>query len=171
MYAGISKGIRLPAIINEFGQKNHPRAIVQAARGGTAIVNATRELVKRSGKDIMSPGPDVDTVAFSFPYTYSVAHLYVHWALVRGRKVTYHMHPLRFYAIDPMQDGIFQQQRDLNNLLEWMLFERREWVGFLLADLIRAKSPQLPPSFPLEDADDDAQPDERSASYVDMWFR
>ena len=171
MYAGISKGIYLPAIINEFDQTNHPCAIAQAARSGAAIVNATRELVKRSGKDIMKPGPDVDTVAFSFPNTYSVAHLYVHWALVRERKVTYHMHPLRFYVIDPMQDGIFQQRRDLNNLLEWMLFERRKWVGVILADLIRAKSPQLPPRFPLEEADEDAQPDEGSESYVGMCYR
>ena len=171
MYAGISTGIRLPAIFNEFGQTDLPRAVAQAARGGAAIVNATRELVKRTGKDIMSPGPDVDTVAFSFPYTYNLAHLYVHWALVRDRKVTYHMHLLRFYVIDRKQDGIFQQRRDLNNLLEWMLFERRKWVGVLLADLIRAKSPQLPPSFPLEAADDDAQPNKGSASYVGMWFR
>ena len=78
------------------------------------------------------------------------------------------MHPLRFNVIDSMQDGIFQQRRDLNNLLEWMLFERRKWVGVLLADLSRAKSPQLPSSFPLEDAADDAQPHEGSASYVGM---
>lgn len=171
MYTCISKGIRLPAIINEFGQTDHPRAIAQAARGGAAIVNATRELVKRSGKDIMSPGPDVDTVAFSFPYTYNLAHLYVHWALVRDGKVTYHMHRRRFYDIDPDSDGIFQQRRDLNNLLEWMLFDRRKWVGVLLADLNRAGSPQLPPTLPVEDAVDDARPDEGSASYVGMWFR
>ena len=35
MYAGISKGIRLPAMINEFDQTNHARAIAQAARGGS----------------------------------------------------------------------------------------------------------------------------------------
>ena len=116
----------------------------------------------------MSPGPDMDTLAFSFPYTYSIAHLYVHWALVKDRKVVYHMHRLRLYVIDTMEDGIFRQRCDLNNLLEWMLFERRRWVGVLLADLIRAKSPQLPPSFPLEDGDENPQPDEESISFVGM---
>lgn len=63
MYASISKRNRLPAIINEFSQTNHPRAIAQVARSGAAIVTVTRELIKRSLKNIISPGPDVDTIS------------------------------------------------------------------------------------------------------------
>ena len=52
---------------------------------------------------------------------------------MKDREVTYHVHPLRFYLVGPIQDDIFHQRRDLNNLLEWMLFEGRKWVGVLLA--------------------------------------
>ncbi|KAL9099178.1 MAG: hypothetical protein Q9163_005284 [Psora crenata] len=152
-WAGISKGVRFPSVIVEFKQTDLHSARAQCARGGAALIHANRQLISATGQNIYQLGTDTSTVVYSFAITYDIAKLQVHWAQVLSHKrVIFHMHRLRSYIMGDGDEGMFNQRRDLNNLLEWTVGGRRLWVQDLLSRIQRAGSPDVVPMMAMEDA-------------------
>ncbi|KAL8957843.1 MAG: hypothetical protein Q9193_004987 [Seirophora villosa] len=151
-YAGISKHIRHPACIVE-GKLNQTMDEVQAqcCRGGAALLHATRKMMEASGADVYQPGADLDSFVFSLALIPSTATLFMHWAEVKGgKRVFYHMNDVTMYHLRK-DNAKAQLRHDLNNILEWMLYERLPWIKTIL-DAIheRLKSSKLPlPPFPM----------------------
>ncbi|KAI4100810.1 MAG: hypothetical protein LQ345_007434, partial [Seirophora villosa] len=151
-YAGISKHIRHPACIVE-GKLNQTMDEVQAqcCRGGAALLYATRKMMDASGADVYKPGADLDSFVFSLALIPSTATLFMHWAEVKGgKRVLYHMNDVTIYHLRK-DIAKAQLRHDLNNILEWMLYERLPWIKTIL-DAIhkRLKSSKLPlPPFPV----------------------
>lgn len=146
-YAGISKHIRHPAFIVE-GKLNQTVDEVQAqcCRGGAALVHATRKMVEASGADVFQPGADMNTFVFSVALIPSTATLFIHWAEVKDDKnVLYHMNEVNMYQLKKT-NAKESLRHDVNNILEWMLYQRLTWIKTILNDIHeRLNSSTLPP--------------------------
>ncbi|KAL9129306.1 MAG: hypothetical protein Q9217_002217 [Psora testacea] len=136
VYTGISSGIRHPAVIVEFKTGDSIEEVeAQCARAGAALVNSTRQLLVAAGENILTPGADVRTPLFSFAFVPSLAQLSIHWAEVTDDKsIIFHMHPIEQYGLRvPNGGGALAMRRSLNNILEWIVGERKDWIKQLLA--------------------------------------
>ncbi|KAL9123773.1 MAG: hypothetical protein Q9217_006831, partial [Psora testacea] len=155
-WSGISQGIRFPGVLVEIKKDGVAAVKAQVARAGAAVVHANREMVEASRKNIYQPGIDLDTFVYSFAITFHYAELNIHWAeVLPNRHIKFHMHCIKVYTFHPLTDGIFEQRRDLNNLLEWMLSDRLSCIRSLLRDIDRAGSPTVVPILPMQDLDEE----------------
>ena len=170
IYAGISKKIWCPTVIIEFNQGDMRRPKTQCARGGAALVNANRQLCMAGGRVKDVPGADTETVVYSFAMTHQSAVCSVHWANVTMEpantlKTTFHMHSVGSWMFDYGNDGIFDQRKALNNLLGYLVGERKSWVKILLADIRRRGLPDIPATIPLETGENDEGDNDEDEGY------
>lgn len=132
-YAGISKRIWHPGAIVEAKTAGIVEKVeCQCARGGAALVNATRKLLCISGADGTTPGPDLKSAVFSVALVPTCANIHVHWAQVReDGKTIFHMHLVDSYAIRNDAQSLLLRRR-VNNILDWIVLTRKAfWKGVL----------------------------------------
>ena len=137
--AGISRGIWHPGLIVEAKTAGIIELVeCQCARGGAALVNATRGLLKASGASIDTPGADLKSYVFSIALVPSCANLFIHWAeVIKDGQTRFHMHLVGTYAL--LDDEQLKKLRhDINNVLDWISLTRKDWLKKLLA-AIRTK--------------------------------
>ena len=132
--ADISPGIWYPGLIVEGKTAGIIQLVeCQCARGGAALVNATRELIHKSGASVYSPGADLQSQVFSIALVPDYAKLFVHWAEVTKDQTTkFHMHRLRSYALEE-DDQLARLRHDINNVLDWITLKRKTWLQEILA--------------------------------------
>ena len=133
-FSQVSPDIYFPFFIAEFKSKsgNMMEAENQACRGGSAMVNAVRELQKVAGLEKTDAGADTQSFAFTLAMITTSANLFVHWAEIRPGKATiYHMHRIAVYSLE-VETNYQDIRRDLNNVLDWCLSDRMQQIKHLL---------------------------------------
>lgn len=149
-FAGISKGIWHPGFLVE-GKvaKVITEVEEQCCRGGAALVKAGRQIVELSGASISDIGADMKTAVFSLALVPQFASMFVHWAEVQEPDVViYHMHFVKDYSLR-REGGVTELRHDIDNVLDWMVLERKNWLKTVLGDIIkREQSGTLPPQLP-----------------------
>lgn len=100
-------------------------AMLQACRGGSTLVHATRMLLQHTGQANEDDGPDQDTFVYSCTMDANSMHFWVNFALVepiqpgqQRKTVSYHMERIasKTYFED---DGPLIMRRIAHNILEW----------------------------------------------------
>lgn len=140
--ASVSEGIAHPFFDIEAKTKGDPEeAVNMACTGGAALVQAHRKL-----KDLAIPPPenstnvtpyaDTSTMAYSMVITPNFATIYVHWALVTGKQVIYHMHCIGSYGI-AIAKNLRECRAAANNVLDWGLGERRKAINLSLEQIYK----------------------------------
>ncbi|KAL8651105.1 MAG: hypothetical protein Q9210_003445, partial [Variospora velana] len=89
------------------------------------------------GPSFNTPYADMSTVAFSMVLSPGLATIYIHWAEVKGQKITYHMHGAGGYAIQ-WDKGLKECHSAVNNILDWGLGQRRRAINEQLRKLYEA---------------------------------
>ena len=93
-------------------------AELQAARGGAALVAASRQLDRLAGLLKMENGKDSRSVAFSLVMVPGRAKLNIHWIQDEAENFVYHSHTLKEYLFS-MKNAGRELQTNINNILDW----------------------------------------------------
>lgn len=100
----------------------------QCCRAGAAMVNARMQFNARAvlGNELVL-GVDTQSFAFSLALVPSKAHMFVHWAEVKGQNdVIFHMNLIRSYDFrDDTGDAFGRLRHDIDNVLDWGTLERK----------------------------------------------
>ena len=113
-------------------------AVTHTCRSGTGMVYAMRELYAILGTETKE-GVDGASFAFSICLTPDLAQLFLHWAEVVQGTVEYNMQRIGNYVLDD-KDNVKELRRDMDNILDWGVFERKRVLCETL-DAIRATMP------------------------------
>ena len=137
--AGISSRIWHPFLLFEWKSAagSMPDAQNQACRGGSAVVNANRELRSIAGTlTDDAEGPDTKSFIFSCTITPDLAQIWVHWYLDGGDSPAHHMSKVSNHALDD-REQIKLLRRNLDNILDWGVLIRADEVKTLLATIYK----------------------------------
>lgn len=116
----------------------------QCCRGGAALVHAIRSFKALSDSDTndvlktdhLESNP---CIAFSLAVEPELVNLHVHWAeRTLTNKTIYHMNDVREYVLK-RDDELKYLRHDLNNILDWGLFDRKSAIKDIIANI---KKPQ-----------------------------
>lgn len=135
--ADLSRNMLYPFYNLEFksDQGAFHAAILQACRGGAALIYAMRNLRERAGLVNNNDEDDVGRMAFSLVIVPERANLYVHWAMnVTEPKVVYHMAKLSGYDLEN-DDDVPKLRIAINNILEWGIIPRKNYIKHMLAKI------------------------------------
>lgn len=100
----------------------------QCCRAGAAMVNARMQFNARAAPtNVLVLGADSHSFAFSLALVPSKAHMFVHWAEVKGQtNVIFHMNLVDSYDFRATTGDAFGRLRhDMDNVLDWGTLERK----------------------------------------------
>ena len=113
-------------------------AVTQGCRAGAAMVSVIRKLHALVDTEIRH-GVDDTSFAFSICLTPDQAQLSLHWAEAVQGTVTFYMQKIEKYDLDE-KDDVKELRRDLDNILDWGILERKQAICKIL-DAIKAQTP------------------------------
>ena len=151
--AGISPGVYFPGMIME-GKSNGgniDEAVEQCARGGAALVGATRRVLQYVDPYLLSRPVDFRSMVFSVAFLPTCIQLSVHWAYYDrvSENTEYHMHNIEDFfprSVDSSKTFF----RRISNILDWIAFDRKKQIKEVLALVTHRQ--QLPPPSPSHNA-------------------
>ncbi|KAL6720738.1 hypothetical protein ACLMJK_002663 [Lecanora helva] len=134
----LSNGMRFPFFIIEF--KSHDGSLGdaknQACRGGAVIINVMDEMKLKAGMEDKDDDFDDGSLAFSLTMDPWQGEMWVHWRELREEEgqisYKYHMHSLKSWILkDETQAN--ELRMAINNVLDWGVFARKEYLKTMLA--------------------------------------
>ena len=123
---------------------------------GAALVNAVRAVRSAAGEYIMVEGADQDSLIYTFAISGEIAYLHVNWAFVEGTSTTFHMHLVKEFSLR-RGPTIMEMRGALNNLLDWTVGHRQNWIKGLLRKIdAKGNRVVVPTPITLESTTDDS---------------
>ncbi|KAL8776138.1 MAG: hypothetical protein Q9213_008378 [Squamulea squamosa] len=122
----------------------HAEGLNEMCTAGTALVQAHRKLRELAG--VLRPEHHKEKI-------------YVHWARVEGKAVTYRMHLVDSFGIG-VEKHLKNCRKAVNNILDWGLLERQNNIKTLLNKIYSnyEKDGKFPEAEPDDEEDDGSTP-------------
>lgn len=159
--SAISPDMLYPFFVVEFksGKGDFQAAVLQACRGGAALIYSMRQLREEAGLKNNNDQSDVGRMTFSMAMNTIKANIYVHWADgAKKGKVVYHMARLDGFDLEKKED-IPKLRSHINNILDWGILKRKTYIRGLLA-IISPAAAETSGAEDEEEEDDDDEDEE-----------